>query len=388
MGMERVNSNWMGMFAAPGTVLMLGAIVAATIVISNNAQAADVTTYATLLICGDGVVQTSEEVCDDGRGNNLGQYGSSTAERHCAPGCATFGPYCGDGILQTRYGEECDDQDTDDTDLCNSQCEALTPVSPGGGGAPQVGSTPNIPGGTQGTILSQTETKIILRGKGFPNRDVNILLDGKSIGVVRADSSANFSFSTTEITPGTATFGFWSSDAAGTNSITASIVFDVVQSAVTTVANILIPPTTRVSETQMAPGDLLTISGQSVPSAGIIAQIYNGPVVFNSETNRTGAWALQVDTASLTTGYHLVRAAFELSSTTRSGYGRSVNFYIGGEAPLKDKSPDLNGDGKVNLVDFSIFLLSWNTDDDRPDFNSDGKVNLGDFSIMLFAWTG
>lgn len=370
------------------SLVIVAMALCVALLIVRTAGAATAPTYATILICGDGVLQDEEEVCDDGTGNNLGQYGSSTAERHCAPGCASWGPYCGDGILQTRHEEECDDADTDNTDLCDTSCKALTPAAPGGGGAPQVGSTPNIPGGTQGTVLSQTETKVILKGKGFPNRDVNILLDGKAIGVVRADSSANFSFSTTDITPGTATFGFWSRDSTGTDSLTASVVFDVVQSAVTTVANVFIPPTTRVSEKQVSPGELLVISGQSVPSAGIIAQVFNGPVVFTSETDRSGAWALQVDTASLTTGYHLVRAAFELGSTTKSGFGRSVNFYIGGDSPLQDKTPDLNGDGKVNLVDFSIFLLSWNTDQDRPDFNSDGRVNLGDFSIMLFNWTG
>jgi cysteine-rich repeat protein len=379
--------EWEEYYTQAFCILCIG-VGLSTLLLVRAASAADVETHIIVFICGDGVIQTTEEICDDGTGNNLGQYGSSTAERHCAPGCAVYGPYCGDGILQTRHEEECDDQNTDDEDLCSTQCRSLVGVAPGGGGAPQVGSTPNIPEGTKGIIPSQTETKVILKGKGFPNRDVNILLDGKAIGVVRADSSANFSYSTTDITPGTATFGFWSRDGAGTDSITASVVFDVVQSAVTTVANVFIPPTARVSEKQIAPGELLLISGQSIPSAGIIAQIFNGPVVFNSETDRSGAWALQVDTASLSSGYHLVRAAFELGSTTKSGFGRSVNFYIGGDSPLSDKSPDLNGDGKVNLVDFSIFLLSWNTDNDRPDFNSDGKVNLGDFSIMLFNWTG
>lgn len=367
-------------------ILIIGALVAGGIYVSH-VIAYDVSTSVTILICGDGVVQTEEEVCDDGPGQNIGTYGSSTAERHCAPGCASFAPYCGDGILQVRFGEECDDADTDNTDLCDTTCQALDPIAPGGGGAPQVGSTPNIPGGTTGALPSQTETKVILKGKGFPNRDVNILLDGKSLGVVRADSNADFNFSTTEITPGTATFGFWSRDGNNTDSITASVIFDVVQSAVTTVANVYIPPTTRVSAIQVAPGEPLTISGQTVPSAGIIAHIYNGPVVFNAQAERNGAWALQVDTASLTTGPHIVKAAFELSSSTKSGFGRSVSFVVGGE-PITEKSPDLNQDGKVNLIDFSIFLLSWNTDDERPDFNSDGKVNLGDFSIMLFAWTG
>ena len=136
--------------------ILCAGIIVSVFICSHSVQAVDLPTTATILICGDGVVQTTEEVCDDGTGNNLGEYGSSTAERHCAPGCASFGPYCGDGILQARYEEECDDADTDDTDLCNTQCEALASVPPGGGGAPQVGSTPNIPGGTQGVITSQT----------------------------------------------------------------------------------------------------------------------------------------------------------------------------------------------------------------------------------------
>jgi hypothetical protein len=49
---------------------------------------------------------------------------------------------------------------------------------------------------------------------------------------------------------------------------------------------------------------------------------------------------------------------------------------------------DLNKDGKVNLVDFSILLVYWKTSDANADINSDGAVNLGDFSIMLFYWTG
>ena len=49
---------------------------------------------------------------------------------------------------------------------------------------------------------------------------------------------------------------------------------------------------------------------------------------------------------------------------------------------------DLNGDGKVNLVDFSILLTHWNTSDSIADLDSSGNVGLPDFSIMLFYWTG
>ena len=52
---------------------------------------------------------------------------------------------------------------------------------------------------------------------------------------------------------------------------------------------------------------------------------------------------------------------------------------------------DINVDGRVDIVDFSILMFHWLTPDgfDRTsDFNSDGVVNIFDLSIMFFYWTG
>jgi fibro-slime domain-containing protein len=56
--------------------------------------------------CGDGVL-TGNEACDlgkdaSGASLNTGAYGG------CTPDCQ-LSPFCGDGILQTQYGEQCDD---------------------------------------------------------------------------------------------------------------------------------------------------------------------------------------------------------------------------------------------------------------------------------------
>ena len=52
--------------------------------------------------CGDGIVQGSfGEQCDDGVADNNGGYGKCTST--CTPG-----PRCGDGIPQAQFGEECD----------------------------------------------------------------------------------------------------------------------------------------------------------------------------------------------------------------------------------------------------------------------------------------
>ena len=51
---------------------------------------------------------------------------------------------------------------------------------------------------------------------------------------------------------------------------------------------------------------------------------------------------------------------------------------------------DINRDTKVNLVDFSIFLMSFNQPAPFPnpcvDINQDGKVSVVDFSILLTQW--
>ena len=44
---------------------------------------------------------------------------------------------------------------------------------------------------------------------------------------------------------------------------------------------------------------------------------------------------------------------------------------------------DLNGDGRVNLVDFSILLFYWGTNNECADQNLDGTVDLIDFSLQL-----
>lgn len=61
-----------------------------------------------------------------------------------------------------------------------------------------------------------------------------------------------------------------------------------------------------------------------------------------------------------------------------------------GIVPLNYKRSDLNKDGKVNSVDFSILMYFWKTSppfaNTRADINVDNKVDSVDFSIMLFDW--
>ncbi len=372
---------------ALGLVLVsLGVVM--VVKFSSPAVADTLQTSIKISICGNGIVDQGE-VCDAGVGNNTGGYGSTTAEKKCTPDCQAAGPYCGDGILQVRFGEECDEGAANSpTGLCSPTCKSLPAVPPST--PPRVlGSIPAVPNLPPGVIPAITKTQVVLRGKAYPNQDVNILLDGLPSAIVRADSNADFLFSSDSAVPGTATFSFWAKDSEGVSSLTTSVVFDVVQSAVTSVNNIFLPPTISVSDRQIAPGKLLTLFGQSVPTAKVITNLDKDTSnALAATAEGSGKWTLQLDTKSISQGFHSAKASFNLSSSSNSGFGKSVNFFVGSQLPSGGVSPDLNGDGKVNLVDFSIFLLSWNTHDIRSDFNQDGIVNLADFSIMLFAWTG
>ena len=371
----------------PG-VLCVGFFLMIASAYLSHVLAADLPTSIFISICGDGIIQPGE-LCDDGAANNLGAYGSSISQRHCAPGCESYGPYCGDGVLEVRFGESCDDGNNISGDLCSATCTAETAVPPGASGSPTVGSIPqqSLP---PGQIPSALETKVVLHGKAYPGASIDILLDGIKKSTVAADANADFLYSSTDVTPGVTTFSFIATDDKGTQSFTSSATFDVVQSAVTTVSNIFIPPTIRSSATQVDPGTLLTLSGQSVPNASLVTQLSDAASsTLNSQTDGSGDWALQIDTGSLSIGYHAAKSYFELSSTSKSGFGRAVNFYVGkGNGACGASKGDLNGDGKVNLVDFSIMLTVWQKSNANADLNCDGTVGLADFSILLFNWTG
>ncbi len=69
--------------------------------------------------CGDGVVQSPEEACDDGL--NVTPYARDGASG-CAPGCVPSG-YCGDGKVDSLFGEECDaGGDTSRSSGCSADC--------------------------------------------------------------------------------------------------------------------------------------------------------------------------------------------------------------------------------------------------------------------------
>ena len=341
------------------------------------------TTTVVVSICGNSLVDNNEE-CDVP--GETGQYSTTIAGRQCSLICH-WGPYCGDGILQLSYEEECDDGNNDNSDFCSATCK-IEPAGSGGGGTSGGGS-----GGGGGSTKNLGDSEISITGLAYPNRTVNILLDGEQVGTVKTATTGRFDFST-KASPGTASLSFWAIDKFDIRSITFNTTFDVTQGAITNITGIILPPTIKLSNQNVNPGDVVTVSGQSIPNA--VIEIYANKNEFLERATSTtdGTWSVLLDTKKMKVAEHTIKARSITGTppiTSQSSFSTALQLFVGVDGKVTTSS-DLNRDTKVNLTDFSIMIFWWgsNGGNSNPsaDINGNGKVGIEDFSILLFNWTG
>jgi len=271
--------------------------------------------------------------------------------------------------------------------------------SGGGGGGGSGGSTGSTAGGgfeSTDAPFRSGDGRVVISGFALPRSTVFSLVDGKVAESVRAGNDGAYSIIIDAIARGAYTFGVYAVDVAQTRSSTFSTSFTVIGARTSSLSNINISPTIKVTPDPVNPGATLTLNGYAQPNATVSIENEKDKTpasrqVFTATANGDGAWTLNVPTANFSIGTYKARA-----KSVQEG-GVSTNFsnytlYGVGQSAARPINADLNRDGKVNLVDFSILLFWWNTaggaSDPPADINSDGRVSLTDFSILLFNWTG
>ncbi len=350
---------------------------------TTRAQAIVATTTLTISVCGNNLVDAGED-CDVL--GETGAYSTTIAGRQCDVDCF-WGPYCGDGILQIAFGEECDDGNNVSGDFCAEDC-TIEPAGSGGGGSSGGGSR-DSGGGSE----DLGDTQINVSGRAYPGQTLHIILDAEEVGTVRASNDGYFDFAT-DASPGTVSMGFWSLDLNGDRSITLNTTFDVTQGAVTNISGLLLPPTLVVADATVNPGDTVFFSGQAIPDTEVEIHFNDSELIETVTADEDGEWFLDFDSSQLPAAEHTVRARYSVGSgtlTTESSFSTTVQLFLGVDGQPTTPS-DLNRDGFVDLIDFSILIFWWQTnggDSDPPaDINGNGNVGLEDFSILLFNWTG
>ncbi len=339
-----------------------------------EAQASFLPTSVIITVCGNDVLDTGE-TCDDGINN--GVYSLSISQKYCNATCDGWTPYCGNSTVESNY-EECDDGNNTSGDGCSSICKNETTSGGGGGGG--VFIPPSI------------STKVVLIGKAYPGSDINVLMDGKLVKMVKADSEANFRAEVEDITSGVSSFSIWAVDKYGGRSIAYSFTSYITENTITTLSGVYLPPTIDVNKTSLQKGEILDIFGQTIPEVEISVYVFSEEIIATTTSDEIGAWLYKFNTKVLEEGSHTAKAMSKITPYEKSGFSQVLVFNVGkGIVPgMNTICPyaDLNKDGNTNLVDFSILLYWWNKESAPADQNMNGIVDLADFSIMLYYWTG
>ena len=146
----------------------------------------------------------------------------------------------------------------------------------------------------------------------------------------------------------------------------------------------------------MRKGDNISIFGQSAPSSDITISVNSDEEFFaKTKSDGGGVYLYNFDTTPVDYGDHNAKSKASLAGAL-SSFSSAVSFKVGTQnitAPKLVKKVlkgEVNNDGRVNLIDFSIAAYWYNRTSPpaKVDLNGDGKVNLIDFSIMAYYWTG
>lgn len=268
----------------------------------------------------------------------------------------------------------------------------------GGGSGGNAGSTAG--GGFEGTdgIYRSGDGRVIISGYAFPNSTVTILIDGQILDTISANREGRYSITIDEIARGVYTFGVYAEDSRDVKSSTFSTSFTVTGARTSALSNVNVTPSIKVTPDPVDIGQTLTVSGYALPNSTVTIENgkLNAPSTreLTTTANSDGEWTTTIDTSGFTQGTYQIRAKSAQSEADggNSTHFSDYTFYGVGQTADLPINADLNRDGRVNLIDFSILLFWWNSnggDSDPPaDINRSGQVNLTDFSILLFNWTG
>lgn len=237
---------------------------------------------------------------------------------------------------------------------------------------------------------------VAISGTAYPSSKVVILKDGKESASAVTSGEGIWSSQVTGLERGTYTFAMYAVDSKNRRSGTISSTVSVIAGTTNAITRIFLPPTLSTEKTSVDPGGIFLLSGQGIPkSVTEVSLLKQGessggePRTATTTVDASGSWILTFDTKGLPIGGYEAKARSLLSGSDSSGFGSALSLGIGQDAtPDLAARSDMNNDGKVNLVDFSILLFSWGTNDAAADINGNGKVDLADFSILIFYWTG
>lgn len=251
----------------------------------------------------------------------------------------------------------------------------------GGGGPP--------PGDGGGGGGGGRPANVVFQGRAYPKAFITLLKNGAVAATFLAESSGLFKKELTGVPSGIYNFGIFAEDTEKRKSVTLGFTIGLPEGLTTTISGIFISPTISLTPTQVEIGENVDIYGQVFPESKINVFISSDEMVKEVPATKEGKWSYKLNTAALTEAEHKAKSMALFGAGEQSGFSQTLSFLVLKKGARVCKGADLNFDGKVNIVDFSILLYFWNQTNPSnrcADINFDGRVNITDFSIMMYWW--
>ena len=365
------------------------------------AETATVTVEVVWYECGDGVDNDFDGLTD--YPNDPG-CDSASDDDETNPQCNDTLDNDADGFVDFPDDVGCSDVDDDDetNPQCNDGvdndgdgfvdypddlgCGSVTDNDESGSGTTENTSGSTSGGSTSSSADDPSSVRVDFVGLGHLGGNVFLLRDGVIAGEVPTEDDGTFGLSLFGVTPGTYVFTLYGVDANNVRSGLLSFTTEIVPSGSVLISDMFLPPTLLLTPD----GSGYIAKGNVFPASSVMIDIsYSG-----QNSNQVTATADAGGHFTQRLGLDLVQngsvvAARGAISGLISPFGNSVritsNLFKQGRI-----TGDINGDDRVNIVDFSIALF-WYERDNPPrqlDVNEDGQVDLADISIMAFFWTG
>jgi hypothetical protein len=283
------------------------------------------------------------------------------------------GPVCGDAVCAS--GESCAS--------CPADCGACGGGGGGGGGTPPPAST-----------------QVNLSGRAYPFSPIKILQDGQPVASTAAGSDGFFTFALEVLTAGNYHYSMYAGDYEERRSSLFSFTLGIARGSTTNVSGIFLAPTIDTDKAEVKQGDPVVILGQAFPGATVTISVNSEEQHFITVTaGPDGTYYHEFDTSVLELGQHFTKSK-AATDGEESPFGTAVAFLVGDKNLAKPTDQtcgkaDLNCDGRVDLVDFSLAAYWFNRELsadfialERERLSEDGRLDLVDFSIMAYYWTG
>ncbi len=250
-----------------------------------------------------------------------------------------------------------------------------------------------------GVPLSNNESgtdSAVFRGKAYPGSTISVLKNGLILHELPVFSDGTFEIPVRNILPGTYTFSLQAKDSNGIRSSSVNYTIIIISNVVTEVSGIIMPPTITTDKTEVKLGDSITFSGKSIPNSEVSLNIFiRSGITKTIFANASGTWSYILSTNNFDMGDYTAKARAKILNSLTL-YSDDILFKVGTINKLRKGGSlvnvrcDLNNDGRVNLLDFSIMAF-WYKRLGFPmkvDLNSDSRINLTDLSILAYCWTG